>query len=92
MIASCELTTGAKKLLKTNDGGIHWNKVYENSDTAIFLENSDINGWYKAIKRLTESEQMRIDYAEKLKEYTNINYNLNTWTEIRKKDLVLELA
>ena len=61
-------------------------------DTAIFLENSDINGWYKAIKRLTESSQMRQDYAEKLKEYTNINYNLNTWTEIRKQDLVLELA
>ena len=35
---------------------------------------------------------MRQDYAEKLKEYTNINYNLNKWTEIRKQDLVLELA
>lgn len=61
-------------------------------DTAIFLQNSDINGWYKAIKRLTESSQMRQDYAEKLKEYTNINYNLNTWTEKRKEELVLELV
>ncbi len=25
-------------ILKTNDGGIHWNKVYENLDTAIFLD------------------------------------------------------
>ena len=61
-------------------------------DTAIFLDNSDVNGWFKSIKRLTESSQMRKDYAEKLKEYTNQNYNLNTWTEKRKEELVLELV
>ena len=60
-------------------------------DTAIFLENSDVNGWYKAIKRLTESSQMRQDFAEKLKEYTNKNYNLKTWTEKRKEELLSEL-
>lgn len=61
-------------------------------DTAIFLDNSDVNGWFKAIKRLTESEQMRIDYASKLTEYTNQNYNLTEWTEKRKQDLVSELV
>ena len=40
----------------------------------------------------SDIEQMRQDYAEKLKEYTNINYNINTWTEKRKQDLVLELV
>jgi len=60
--------------------------------TAIFLENLDYNGWFKAIKRLTESKDMRQDYAEKLKEYTNKNYNLTEWAEKRKQDLALELV
>lgn len=61
-------------------------------DTAIFLDNSDVNGWFKSIKRLTESEQMRIDYSSKLKEYTNKHYKLTEWTEKRKLDLELELV
>lgn len=60
-------------------------------DTCLFIDNSDVNGWVKAIKQLTESKQMRLDYASKLKEYVNTNYNLNTWTQQRKNKL-LELV
>ena len=37
-------------------------------------------------------EKIKLTHPEKLKEYTNINYNLNTWTEKRKQDLVLGLV
>ena len=61
-------------------------------DTAIFLENSDINGWYKAIRNLSKDESMRKEYAESLQKYIQSNYNINKWTQIRKQILQSVLA
>jgi len=61
-------------------------------DTAIFCNNSDVNKWYKVIKQMAESSAMREDYALKLKEYVNENYNLKKWTQLRKDLLASVLA
>lgn len=62
------------------------------SDTAIFLENSDVNGWFKAIKRLSADKSLIQDYSQRLKEYTTKNYDLNKWTNTRKQILRSVLA
>jgi glycosyltransferase involved in cell wall biosynthesis len=61
-------------------------------ETAIFLNNSDINGWYKAIRNLSKDESMRKEYAESLKIYVQSNYNINKWTQVRKQILQSVLA
>lgn len=61
-------------------------------DTAIFLNNHDINGWFKAIRELTRNEYMRKEYAESLKKYVEKHYNIEKWTKIRKIILKSVLA
>lgn len=56
-------------------------------ETAIFLSNHDVNGWFKAIRELTRNESMKKEYAQSLSKYVNNQYNIEKWTETRKQIL-----
>ena len=56
-------------------------------ETAIFLSNHDVNGWFKTIRELTRNEAMKKEYAESLSKYVNNQYNIEKWTETRKQIL-----
>ena len=60
--------------------------------SAVFLGNYDSNGWYKAIKKLTEDKAYREDKASELGLYVKLNYDLNKWTRTRKEILQSVLA
>jgi len=61
-------------------------------ETAIFLNNHDINGWYKAIRELSRNEALRKEKAEALKQYVDKHYNIEKWTQTRKSILASELV
>jgi glycosyltransferase involved in cell wall biosynthesis len=93
--------TECKSEIKLLEAGLHGNPVIVSDvlpynifpkETAIFLNNNDINGWYKAIRNLSKDESMRKEYAESLQKYVQSNYNINKWTQIRKQILKSVLA
>jgi glycosyltransferase involved in cell wall biosynthesis len=93
--------TECKSEIKLLEAGMHGNPVIVSDvlpynifpkETAIFLNNSDINGWYKAIRNLSKDESMRKEYAESLQKYIEKHYNINKWTQIRKQILQSVLA
>ena len=53
-------------------------------DVVIKIDKADNRkGWYKAIKKLNESKQMQTDYANKLSEYCNVNFNAEEFAKKR---------
>lgn len=61
-------------------------------DTAIFIDSTDINGWAKAIKKLSKEHEQRKELAQALSEYVKNNYDLKVWTDKRKQVLRSLLA
>lgn len=56
-------------------------------NTAIFINNFNINDWAKSIKRLSKENEQRKELAQALSEYVKQNYDLNKWTRVRKQIL-----
>jgi hypothetical protein len=90
------LFSECKSEIKLLEAGMHGNPAIVSDvlpyntfpkETAIFLSNHDVNGWFKVIRELTRNEAMKKEYAESLRIYINKNYNIEKWTQIRKQIL-----
>lgn len=88
--------TECKSEIKLLEAGAHKNVAIVSNvlpynifpkETAIFVDNHDINGWFKAIRNLSKDQELFNEKSQALSEYTKEHYNLNKWTQTRKQIL-----
>lgn len=93
--------TECKSEIKLLEAGAHGNPAIVSNvlpynmlpkETAIFVDNSDVNGWYKAIRNLCKDKVLFDEKSQALSEYTKEKYNINKWSEIRKQIIKSALA
>ena len=81
------LEAGSKGLpIVCSNSKTYWEFNSNYRDTILLANN--YHDWYKKIKSLIESEELRVNKGKRLKEVVEVNYDLDYWAELREQRIL----